>query len=206
METIYLDSPEAVLGQDYILDFAIPRLCRPDADPRVGFHSGSPEDPLVTFPYLDLKAYCAVLVGRITYLVTEHVLALSGLTAEEVMEAAFHNSFERAVVHPLSELLHPGISSEDPPYVFTTQTGLYGAPAGLFHTDLLYSLAKKLGTKYLFLLPSSVHEIIVLPGSPEEKEGLDALVAAVNREEVDENEQLADHCYLFDADTGEISF
>ncbi len=93
------------------------------------------------------------------------------------------------------------MGDEPPMYVATNTNKTYGAGI-LLYDGLLDAVAEKLGNFYV--LPSSVHELIIVPekfGHPFE---LKQMVEEINRAEVAAEEILSDGCYCFDADTHEL--
>ena len=81
-------------------------------------------------------------------------------------------------------------------YVLTNESKLNGA-ACILYENVLYDFAQKLGAD-LYILPSSVHEVILLPKlSMFEKDELVNMVKEVNTEGVAADEVLADHVYEY---------
>lgn len=81
-------------------------------------------------------------------------------------------------------------------FVLTNACGIYGASCILYGTVLEY-LADSF-MQDLYILPSSVHEVILVPASPEfTVEKLEGIVKDANRTEVDEEERLSDRVYLY---------
>lgn len=81
-------------------------------------------------------------------------------------------------------------------YVLTNESKLNGA-ACILYENVLYDFAQKLGAD-LYILPSSVHEVILLPKlSMFEKDELVNMVKEVNTEEVAADEVLSDHVYEY---------
>ena len=79
-------------------------------------------------------------------------------------------------------------------YVLTNESKLNGA-ACILYENVLYDFAQKLGAD-LYILPSSVHEVILLPKlSMFEKDELVNMVKEVNTEGVAADEVLSDHVY-----------
>ena len=77
-------------------------------------------------------------------------------------------------------------------YVLTNESKLNGA-ACILYENVLYDFAQKLGAD-LYILPSSVHEVILLPKlSMFEKDELVNMVKEVNTEGVAADEVLSDH-------------
>ena len=81
-------------------------------------------------------------------------------------------------------------------YVLTNVSKLNGA-ACILYENVLYDFAQKLGAD-LYILPSSVHEVILLPKlSVFEKDELVNMVKEVNTEGVAADEVLSDHVYEY---------
>ena len=81
-------------------------------------------------------------------------------------------------------------------YVLTNESKLNGAACVLYE-NVLYDFAQKLGAD-LYILPSSVHEVILLPKlSMFEKDELVNMVKEVNTEGVAADEVLSDHVYEY---------
>ena len=81
-------------------------------------------------------------------------------------------------------------------YVLTNESKLNGA-ACILYENVLYDFAQKLGAD-LYILPSSVHEVILLPKlSMFEKDELVNMVKDVNTEGVAADEVLSDHVYEY---------
>ena len=85
-------------------------------------------------------------------------------------------------------------------YVLTTEGKTWGA-ISMLNNKALSELANLLESD-LFILPSSVHEVIIVPADNEESaETLQAMVADINRTHVDPEEVLSDHIYRYLRDT-----
>lgn len=81
-------------------------------------------------------------------------------------------------------------------YVLTNESKPNGA-ACILYENVLYDFAQKLGAD-LYILPSSVHEVILLPKlSMFEKDELVNMVKEVNTEGVAADEVLSDHVYEY---------
>lgn len=95
---------------------------------------------------------------------------------------------------PEKDFLTGGIGTFQ--YILTNSKRSYGA-AGMLRTDLLQAVAEKEGCS-LFILPSSVHEVLLLPDRglfPAEK--LKETVGAINQEYVEDADRLSDNIYYF---------
>lgn len=82
--------------------------------------------------------------------------------------------------------------------VVTNSVKINGAIAMLYD-GVLSNLSKELNDN-LYILPSSIHEVIVLPEETNNAKNLGDLVTEVNLSSVIEEEYLADSVYYYDAD------
>lgn len=117
----------------------------------------------------------------------------------------------KAVILPMASILlecgagefDPELTDNCPMYILTNERKLYGASA-LVWSDKLSELSRTLG-RNLFILPSSVHEVILLPDTgDEEPERLKEIIHEVNETQVSPEEKLSDELYYYDREAGGI--
>lgn len=178
-------------------------------------------------PYLDLAIvfYCLIQEGPCKNaaipIYNEH-LEYWNISMEELYDAAFTNTpvlltfccdSLADLVLPALDLL-PGPERDEaretlhsqivPMYVITNQKRFNGACCILYQKELK-QVAERLKDS-LYLLPSSVHEVIAIPasaaGDPKE---LPSLVQEINLTEVAPEEILSDCVYYYNWHTGQIS-
>lgn len=90
-----------------------------------------------------------------------------------------------------------------PMYILGNQEKFLGA-AAILYDGLLADIAEKLGGDF-FILPSSVHEVILLPFREAPKpECLPMIVQDVNKSQLEEDEVLSDHVYYYSKDEDAI--
>lgn len=90
-----------------------------------------------------------------------------------------------------------------PMYVLSNPKNYFGA-AVLYYPGALKQLGETLKSD-LIILPSSVHEIIILPASGnEDKEELNAMITDINIHQVAAEEVLSDHMYYYDLERDEL--
>jgi hypothetical protein len=89
-------------------------------------------------------------------------------------------------------------------YILTNQNNRYGAFAA-FQPDRLSGLADRLGVEKLLILPSSIHELLAIPGCSLMVEKLKEMVYSINRSEVSEEEFLSDGVYEYDRIINQLS-
>ena len=86
--------------------------------------------------------------------------------------------------------------------MITNSTKVFGA-AALLDSDSMDKIQEQIGEFYI--LPSSVHECILVPKTEEiDLATLENMVQEVNSTQVAPNEVLSDHVYAYDSETKEI--
>lgn len=151
---------------------------------------------------------CSVKVSR-------DMISGWGVEEDEVFRIAEEN-MDETTFEPIGNIIAqlismeeanlPDIDQEELPcsmYVLTNQSGMYGAVNG-FNESWLADAAAKLGGN-LFIIPSSIHECIILRENP----GVDAadireMIYEINRTQVASEEVLSDNLYVYDAATKKI--
>lgn len=134
---------------------------------------------------------------------TPRLLPLSinslGEFVKEISRKTPEDDYNAAVFENL-----PGKKYKSPLYVMTNREGIRGAAAVLYK-GALKSFAKKRGSD-LIILPSSVHEVLLLPYTDgTDFRQLKDMVECVNRTEVSEEEVLSDHVYLYSRKEDKVS-
>lgn len=152
--------------------------------------------------------------------VTNDLLKHYGVSMEKLHKDALYNTERilQPVIYPLTDVLArmvgiggPALSQSDgfdaqldtlsfngaDMTVLTNRDSMYGA-AVIAYDGVLDKIAEKAGTD-LIVLPSSVHEVIILPdnGLFNYRE-LESMVKEINRNEVQPEERLSDHVYHYD--------
>ncbi len=164
-------------------------------------------------PFLDLTIIYKVMLykgeGTAMGVRVTHQLAKDlGMDEEALYQAAFQNTRRRfpLVMEPLVEVLGrlygmesaalsvPG-QKKIPMYVFTNDIRIGGA-AAMLYKDKLDELSRKLGAD-LYILPSSLHEVIVLPVYGGMLGYLEQIVFEINRTEVRPEDWLSDQVYRY---------
>lgn len=175
------------------------------------------------FRFLDLAIVFNCLVeasptGSATILIYNHHLKFWGITKDDLYALAISNT-PRLLQYDLrnmSDVLKE-LFSEDTPsslcadtnvlfpmYVLSNQHKLNGSNCILYQ-NLLKKFADRLGCD-LFILPSSVHEVIIIPASNDTShQELSDMVREVNRTQLSKEEVLSDHVYYFSRETSRIT-
>ncbi|MCR5338115.1 MAG: DUF5688 family protein [Lachnospiraceae bacterium] len=138
----------------------------------------------------------------------EH-LKMWGISQEELHERALSNSnrLNPAEFMKITEMLKmmgmPDCMSDAmgeerfPLYVITNRQKLHGA-AVIMYSNCLEQLSEKLGCD-LYILPSSIHEVLALPVNNGDAKELAMMVREINQSTVAETEVLSDSVYKYDA-------
>lgn len=161
----------------------------------------------------DLAIVYAVQVGlqneNGSIYVKRRLLEDWGISEEELHRQALNNmEADGYAIRSLSELLceeMPVPAEEIGPFpaVLTNQRRLYGA-AGILLGDMLKAYAEKMRTNF-FLIPSSIHEFLLVPDDGKTAQDLlNLMVREVNETEVREEDRLSDHVYYYDRETKRI--
>ena len=143
-----------------------------------------------------------------------------GMSADELFQAAVQNT--KAMFPPkvtdmaemMMSLMMPegadpemaaafgDIMTELPPkermWVITNEKGINGA-CSMLYEDILHDLAKEVGTD-LYILPSSIHEVIAVSVEMGDPEKLTEMVQDVNMGSVILEERLSNNVYHYDKD------
>ena len=170
--------------------------------------------------FLDLVLYCRVIIdknenGVASTIVQNHMLKEWGISKEELWEAAFSNlateEFDIKNVKEVLRSIFPGKGITGLPYQNKFEPSLYvltnkyrsqGA-IGMLRTDLLEKFADWSGCD-LYILPSSIHEVLLLKDDEIPVDELRRMVRSVNHDMVDEMDRLSDEVYHYRKGSGKL--
>lgn len=170
---------------------------------------------LVCEPFLDLYKGVRVSVDGMSVKVTNVMLEVAGLTREEVFEIAEKRAREKIAICNMSDFsfLLDGfnfksveeieIDNDDDTPLMLTLSNLnqcYGAAAIVFD-DVLEMIREKLGCDY-YILPSSIHEVIVLKAFNADTDEINNMITEINETQVDPRERLSNHFYIYSKEKG----
>lgn len=103
-----------------------------------------------------------------------------------------------------SGIEHDNGNRDLPVYVLTNRKGIYGAGCILYE-GILKRISERLQSN-LLIIPSSVHEVLLLPDSKYSIRDLEEMVCSINREAVEAKEVLSDRIYRYCRETERIEF
>lgn len=147
-----------------------------------------------------------------TILITEELMKLWKTNINELYEIAHKNM---PAILPISlvpmhdmvcELLHDDATDylkDNPLYIFTNKKRTLGASVLLYDNALSY-VAQKLNDNF-YILPSSIHELIIIPASlsPRITE-LNKMIKEVNKTQILPEEILGERAYYYDAKSNRL--
>lgn len=153
------------------------------------------------------------LAEGVTVTITEGLLERYDQTLDELHEVAMENLKGQIKFLSMADMLaeiDPAYAAMFPPidqypmYVLTNEAKIYGA-AGILDTDLMDHIAKELGDNPI-ILPSSLHEVIIVPEGFVKGNPLEDMVHDINQGQVEPDERLSDRVYLYDSKKHELMF
>ena len=131
---------------------------------------------------------------------TKEILPVTVQTMTEVMREMFGSD---GMPEEMAEMMFSDMPLNQQMFIISNKSKVNGA-ASMFYEDTLSELADKIGTS-LYILPSSVHEVIAVSTDMGTPEALAGMVREVNGGQVAPEEQLSDHVYKCDAKAKIIS-
>ena len=145
-----------------------------------------------------------------TVRITDELMDHYGISEPQLYEAAIENSqrLQKVTCRPMGEvigdLLGTGEEStldEGPArlYVLSNESLQFGA-AVLFYPGVIEKIGKNIPEGF-FILPSSIHEVLILPKNQGEKAMLETMVQEINATQVAPDEVLSDYVSEYDSRT-----
>lgn len=179
-------------------------------------------------PYLDLAIVFYCLLSKsptenASVLIRNEHLCYWNVSVEDLLSLALKNTpfLLSSCCDSLAELLLPMLeqlpvqeqtdtkntfasASMVPMYVLTNQQRFLGACC-ILYDDVLKEIAERLDSD-LYILPSSIHEVILMPVTVTESvPALSQMVCDINQSEVSAEEILSDHIYYYHRSTDSIT-
>ncbi len=168
--------------------------------------------------YLDLAVvgYCNIMddrIGQGTILIRNEHLKMWEVEEVQFLKDAMENMMRHmpadflnmsTVLKELYDDPAELLVSKLPMYVLTNRGKMYGAGC-LLYPEQLELIAKEVEGDY-YMLPSSIHEIIILPKKyASDEKHLSHMVDEINHEKLNREEILSNHAYLYTTLTKEVT-
>lgn len=165
--------------------------------------------------FLDLAVICYVLLGKAetetaSILVRQEFRKMWKVSEEELFLQAITNA--QQILPPelksMDVLIRETLSKKDEPFweeeqegevpmYVLTNTSRFNGAAAMLYTNVISDFAECMEAD-IYILPSSIHEVILIPKSSDiEKSVLEQMVREVNAEEVEQMEQLSNSVYCY---------
>lgn len=173
---------------------------------QLGLQRKTNEPELVTDEYLDLELYVYVDLSEgfnleegspYSFKIYEHQLKSFNISKEELFDAAIKNTQKTICIKPFFDFL-----------IASNESGFRGGVA-LFYTEILKKICEKYDFAGLYVIPSSIHDNILIPTDDENE--LDPFVLKTMINEVNhdasclaETEILSDHPYYYDYELDKV--
>lgn len=180
-------------------------------------------DYIVDKPHIDVADLTIVYSIRInedgtqSVAITDQLLEAMKVSFDDIREAAEANlTHEEHVFVNLEEaifLITDRVKTEPiedidlekyvaPFFILTSKHKMFGASM-VMNSSIMDRIVKKFGK--IFILPSSIHEVMICPQSAAKASDLAKTVRDVNSHEVRPEDQLSDNIYEYDIDSHSIS-
>lgn len=191
-------------------------------------HTEQNKELLKTMPHRELMdlsiVYRCILDisddGMLSAPVTHAYADMLGLNEEELYELAFENTryIMQPTVHSMEQVIEGleealdmkgeirgelTMEQRPPLYVITNSKRTWGAASILYKGKLL-SLAEQIDSD-LYLIPSSMHEMMITPAKQEMLEVVESTLYEANQNAVDIGERLSNEIYLYDRKSNSIT-
>ena len=162
-------------------------------------------------PYLDLSIVFYILfdvdeTGIATIPIANNLLQMWNIDLESLYKIAHANTARllpamfrpmHVVVEELTGVPLKEIPEKDFMFVLSNSLRNFGASC-ILYDDILPQIAGQLGESF-FILPSSIHEVIIVPESEcPTKKDLSEMISEINQTQVDLEEVLSDRVYRYD--------
>ncbi len=170
-------------------------------------------------PYIEVNDLIAVPRVKVeidgqegSFLVNHKIQSQMKLTDDETLSIARQNTLSQPYsLRPMSEVLSGMMGQEIPSdgipqiYVLSNPSGINGS-IQLLNQDAMSEASRIMGNESLFIIGSSIHELLLLPESMvDDPANLAVMCNDVNRDVVNNNEILTGSIYRYDSDTQKIS-
>lgn len=170
-------------------------------------------EDIIKRDYLNLEEYIRIGVSldkesdyEASVKVNSAILDISGISKEEIFDAARKNSLNRVKIKSIEEILGlPNILPGDMSmYVATYENNHHGSGV-LVLKESFHKFCMDMNVTECYILPCSVEELILLTGSDYSTQELVTMVSRVNETEVEDILQLEPVVYYYDVAVNEVS-
>ncbi len=167
--------------------------------------------------YVDIDKAFDTYGGHSSLTITEPLRERYGVTEEDLYKQAMKNQkeagYEFKNMNEIMEEMAKArgiivppemVFEENPLYVLSNNDRLLGASL-IANTDILAEIADKNDWDEFYIIPSSIHEVIIISDMSLDPEALRQMVREVNGTEVSSQDKLSDSVYTFNAESLELN-
>lgn len=152
---------------------------------------------------VELPDLWTAAAANVTRLLPAEFLTMAHAVREILGGESAQNGERRGRQCSTDNLLSGECTETDSMYVLSNQMKHYGA-ASMMYPHVLEMIGDIVGEDY-YILPSSVHEVIIVPESRSLPVGeMDAMVKDINETQVAEEDVLSDHAYFYERRNGTL--
>lgn len=191
-------------NKEFLLNRILPRLLGSENNKKELLKAGK---VFVQLENLDLLMTFAIPLGEpesqkeaeVSIPLSQELMKLAGVTIEEVKEHAIANLEKKAEIVSLNEVMKElcGYDSDEelsPMLVCRYSNACYGA-AVVLCPSVQKELERRLGEE-VYLLPSSIHDMMAISAEDYNAEDLQELVQSINAGQLELEDKLTDSVYL----------
>lgn len=171
----------------------------------IGFQKTSTENILRReSEFAGIEMYLYIRGNEWNIKANKAILERANITEDTLWRCAMNNTVREAELVSMMKVIcelqdipyYEELDEESPMYVLTNKDKFRGASA-ILNKQLLVEFAEKYHASKLVVIPSSIHEMIIMPYTNELSiDDLKSFVANVNLTAVDPTEQLTDRVYV----------
>ena len=201
-----------IISKDYILTNVLPKVIGTDENLQSIEENRIPHKmiqgtDLMAVYYIPVEQTCG------TIQITQQIMDLVGISKEEMSDSAKRNVLNQMVIKPLAQILaemagmdYIAELDDDSDFlsVVTIKSGVFGAGIIACGTEAYNRIGRYIGTDEFYILPSSLHEVLVVRNSTIcSQQDLLEMVTEINENVVSSTDRLTDNVYFYS--NGEIT-
>ena len=133
--------------------------------------------------------------------ISDQLIKMWNIEESELWELALKNMLE--LFPPQFTTLESILMTKLYGLLYLSNTSNFYGASCIFYPKVLENIRRKIQNDY-YIIPSSVHEVLILLADSIGKEELNQMIQEVNATVVESREILAEHCYKYDSKKNEI--
>lgn len=164
------------------------------------------EENAVTMKFqdLDIFFYIPCYIGLAH--VNSEMFAMYGVSLDELFDIAMENTMADIAIKDMRQVIIElsGGDPDDfdmlpgyPQQLVITSTDKYYGAVGMISGKIMEKACRKLNTDKVYILPSSVHEVIVVSAENIDVADLENMVRDINASIVDDRDRLSNYVYMY---------